>query len=259
MSIKSFKRSQLCAFIIWFDSVIKPYIHNVFAETQIWHCKITHEDSYILCIYTLFLLLSIARMHSFSIQCFPLFMFLLVETRLWVRLHQLRLSDLFTLPLMRKCIASGYCFVLTWSPSSSNFEEESVLGPLYKVLWHLQNWTSISFLFFFPSWCWSSRQRMRWITFWRLVPGRREITGQQTSLLRSTSCGLPKVRRWQTSKILLDLGYTTSIWGKSHKQKCTHRLCSIVHMLNLVVFSLPHPADGLLWSLLVHHYIYVSF
>lgn len=130
--------------------------------------------------------------------------------------------------------------------------------PVFKVL--LQNWTSISFLYFFPSWCSSSRQRMRWIIFWRLVPGRREIFGQLTSPLRSTSCGRPTAGSWQTSKTLLDPGYTTSIWGKPRKQKFTRRLCSIAR--NLVVFPLPHPADSLLLSLLVFtslSYFFVSF
>lgn len=82
---------------------------------------------------------------------------------------------------------------------------------------------------------------MGWIIFWRLVPGRRGITGQVTSPLWSTSCGQPEAARWQTRKTLLDPSYTTSIWGEPCKQKFAHRLCSIVRMLN-PVFLLSYPA-----------------
>lgn len=47
-------------------------------------------------------------------------MFLLVETTLKVCLCQQTLFDPFTSHLMSKFIASGYCFVRTWFPSSAN-------------------------------------------------------------------------------------------------------------------------------------------
>lgn len=97
------------------------------------------------------------------------------------------------------------------------------------------------FMLFFPSWCSSSRQRMGRVIFWRLVPGRREITGQVTSPLWSTSCGQPEAARWRTRKTMLDPSYTTSIWGEPCKLKFAHRLFSIVRILN-PVFSLSYPA-----------------
>lgn len=175
-------------------------------------------------------------------------MFLLVETTLKVRLHRLRLSDL------SHVVASGYCFVRTWSPSSTNSEEQFVL---HVFVWICQkNWTSISSLYMFPSWCSSSRQRTGWIIFWRLVPGKREMTGPVTSPPRSTSCGRLKVGRWKNSKTPPNPSYTTSTWGKSYKQNFTHT--DFVHML--MMFSQPHPADVLLLSLFVYDcYLFVCF
>lgn len=180
-------------------------------------------------------------------------MFLLVETTLKVRL-----SDPVTHEKMY-CLRLLFCqdmisiIYQLWRTISYQF-----LAKFIKSSYKTEHQSP--FCIFFPSWCSSSRQRMRWIIFWRLVPGRREIFGQLTSPLRSTSCRRPTAGSWQTSKTLLDPGYTTSIWGKPRKQKFTRRLCSIAR--NLVVFPLPHPADSLLLSLLVFKslsYFFVSF
>lgn len=77
-------------------------------------------------------------------------MFLLVETTLKVWLHRLRLSDPFTLDEKMYSLRLLFCQDLIsiiyqlWRTISSQF-----LGRIYKVLWRLQNWTSISFLYFF--------------------------------------------------------------------------------------------------------------
>lgn len=110
--------------------------------------------------------------------------------------------------LVIKFTASGYCVVRTWSPSSA------LLPVIIRIYKSSGNYPPESLFFFWPSWCSSSRQRMGWIIFWRLVPGRRETTGQLTSLLWLTSCRQLEVVRSQTRKTLLAPSYTTSIWGK---------------------------------------------
>lgn len=139
--------------------------------------------------------------------CFPLFMFLSVETT-----------------LERECIASGYCSVSTWSPSFTIFEEHFVICfclDLSSLLEITKLNIHLLFMLFIRSWCSRSRRRMGRITFWRLVPARREITGQATSLLWLISCGRLEAVRWPTRKNLLDPSYTTSIWGKLNKSSPT--------------------------------------
>lgn len=182
--------------------------------------------------------------HGCTIQCFPLCMFLLVETALKVWPYQLTWWENL---LPQVTVLSGPD--LHHQPTLGNNLLPCFYLNLLRTLEITKLKSHLLFMLFFPySWCSSSRQRMGWLIFWRLVPGRRGITGQATSSLWSTSCGQPEAARWQSRKTLLDPSYTRSIWGEPCKQKLAHRLCSIVRMLN-PVFSLSYPAfvSACLW------------
>lgn len=84
------------------------------------------------------------------------------------------------------------------------------------MFWHWNSSAGNTDLLFsgFNSWCLNSRLSMGWIIFWRLVPERSEMTGLLASQQRSTSYRQLTEGRWHVRKVLLNLSYKTSTWGK---------------------------------------------